>query len=167
MVALIVVVVVLGLVAVGGLFAWRFIETEILPTVQGFQGMEEMVGQFETIDLVPGPPGPCFDMQVDGGLVTGWDEVPCSGPRDVESFFFAEFRDEAFPGDDYLADAAAHTCGEAFIVYVGTTVDASQHGLNWLVPSAQTWADGDRTAMCLIVAGDGEPITGIVKGSAA
>jgi hypothetical protein len=157
---------VLGLVAVGGLFAWRYIESELLPTVQGMQGMEELVGQFETIDLVPGPPGPCFDLEVDGGFVTGWDEVECDGPRDVEAFFSAEFRDEAFPGDSYLAGAAAHTCGEAFVVYVGTTVDASQHALDWLVPSAQTWADGDREAVCLVVSEDGAPLTGMVKGSA-
>lgn len=165
--ALIMVVVLLGLGAVGALFAWRFIENEILPTVQGIQGMEDMVGQFETLDLVPGPPGPCFDLEVDGGSVAGIDEVPCDGPRDVEAFYAAEFRDEAFPGEEYLADAADHTCREAFVVYVGTTVDASRHALDWLVPSAHTWAAGDREAVCLVVSADGSPLTGTIKGSAS
>lgn len=163
---MIVVVAVLGLVAVGGLLAWRYIEDELLPTVQGLEGMGEMVGEFETFDLVPGPPGPCFDLEVDGGLVTGFDEVTCEGPRDVEAFYSASFRDEAFPGDDYLADAANHTCGEAFVVYVGITVDASRYAVDWLVPSAQTWADGDREAVCLVVSTDGGPLTGTIKGSA-
>ena len=163
---LIAVVVVIGLVAVGGLLAWRYVDNEVLANLQGFEAMEDMVGQFETLDLVPGPPGPCFDLEVDGGLVTGFDEVDCDGPRDVEAFFSAQFRDESFPGDGYLADAAEHTCGEAFIVYVGATVEASRYSLDWLVPSAQTWADGDREAVCLVVSADGSPLTGTIKGSA-
>lgn len=129
--------------------------------------MEEVVDEFGTVAMVPGPPGPCYDLEVEGGLVTGWTEVACDGPRDVEAFFWAEFEDEPFPGDEYLADAAADTCTEAFAVYVGTTVDQSRYAIDWLVPSADTWAGGDREAVCLVTSGTDSPLTETVKGSQA
>ncbi|MEX1249276.1 MAG: septum formation family protein [Acidimicrobiia bacterium] len=161
---LIIGVVVMAVLAIGAFIVWRYIESNILPTIQG---VEEVVDEFGSIALVPGPPGPCYDLEVEDGLVTGWAEVSCDGPRDVEAFFWAEFNDEPFPGDEYIADAAADTCAEAFEVYVGTTVGQSQYDLDWIVPSEATWAEGDREAVCLVVSGTGSPLTGTVKGSAA
>ena len=148
----------------GGYFAWRFIDSEVLP---GIRGVTEVTDQFAALNVVPGPPGPCYDLDVQDGVVTRWAEVPCDGARDVESFFWAEFRDEPFPGDEYLARAAGDTCGEAFALYVGTTADRSRYAVDWLVPSRATWAAGDREAVCLVVSGTGDPLTGVVKGSAA
>jgi hypothetical protein len=161
---LIVVFVVLAAVTAGMFLAWRYIESEILPSIQGVQ---EVADQFENLTGVPGPPGPCYDLDVERGLVIGWVEVSCDGPRDVEAFFWADFRDEPYPGDVYIADAAAHTCGEAFALYIGATVERSQYAVDWIVPSEATWSRGDRETVCLVVSGAGSPLTGTVKGSNA
>lgn len=161
---LIAVFVVLAAVTAGMFLAWRYIDSEILPNIQG---MQEVVDQFDTLTAVPGPPGPCYDLEVEAGLVIGWVEVSCDGPRDVEAFFWADFRDEPFPGDEYLAGAAADTCEEAFALYVGTTVGQSRYAVDWLVPSQATWTGGDREAVCLVVSGTGSPLIGTVKGSNA
>lgn len=164
---LITVLVLLALVVGGGFVGWRFIETRVLPGIMGTQEVFDQFEELEGMTVVPGPPGPCYDLEVAGGRVTAWTEVSCDGPRDVEAFFWADFREDVFPGDEYLAVAAADTCGEAFAVYVGTTVDQSRYAVDWLVPSESTWANGDRQAVCLVVSGVDSPLTGSVKGSAS
>lgn len=161
---LIAVFVVLAAVSAGMFLAWRYIDSEILPNIQGVQVMTD---QLDSFTPVSGPPGPCYDLEVERGLVIGWVEVSCDGPRDVEAFFWADFRDEPYPGDVYIADAAADTCGEAFALYVGATVERSQYTVDWIVPSEATWTRGDRETVCLVVSGTGSPLTGTVKGSNA
>jgi hypothetical protein len=157
--------VLLVVVAGGGLLGWQWFESRVLPSILGTQEILDQFEELEGMTVVPGPPGPCYDLEVDGGVVTAWSEVSCDGPRDVEAFFWAEFPDGEFPGDEYVAGAADDTCGEAFAVYVGTSVESSQYDIDWLVPSASTWADGDRQAVCLVVSGSGSPLTGNVKES--
>lgn len=146
---------------------WRYFETRVLPGIIGTQEVFEQFEELEGMTVVPGPPGPCYDLEVTGGRVTAWTEVSCNGQRDVEAFFWADFLDDVFPGDEYLAGAAADTCGSAFAVYVGLPVEESRYVVDWLVPSEQTWTAGDRQAVCFVVSGTGAPLTTTVKGSAS
>ena len=69
-------IVVVAIVAVGGFFAWRWIDVEFInpPTTfpSDFFAFEEL------------PPGPCYDLDTEGGFLTGWTEVSCDGPRPRE-----------------------------------------------------------------------------------
>ena len=150
-------VVVLGLVVVGAYLAWQFVSDEVLP------GIEETTELFTP--LSESPPGPCFDLETESGVVTGWNEVSCEGPRQVEVSFAALFEEGPFPGDDYLNDNGADTCLNAFETYVGISPDQSEYDVNWLVPTEDQWADGVRKGICLVVRDDGSPLTGTVKGS--
>lgn len=145
------------LVAAGAWFAWQFVSDEILP------GIEESTELFTP--LSESPPGPCFDLETDAGVVTGWDEVSCDGPRQVEVSFAALFEEGPFPGDEYLNDNAAETCLNAYETYVGISPEESEYDVNWLVPTESQWADGVRKGICLVVSDDGSTLTGTVKGS--
>ena len=151
-------VIVLVLLVAGAFWVWRYISNEILP------GVQETTDQFTS--LSESPPGPCFDIEVAGGLLTDWTEVSCDGSRDAEVSFAAAFEaDGPYPGDDYLTDTAADTCQTAFENYVRVSPEQSAYDVDWLVPTEDMWADGVRNGICLVVADDGSAITGTVKGS--
>jgi len=151
-------VVVVALLVIGAFVVWRIINDHVLPTVQ------EATDQFSTFSDVP--PGPCYDLEVDDdNILTDWSEVSCSGPRQVEVSFAAQFEGGAFPGDDYLAGEAADTCAAAFENYVGIPEEQSVYRLDWIVPTENTWTSGDRQGTCLVVSEDGAALSGTVKGS--
>lgn len=150
-------VIALLVVAVGGFFGWRFISEEVLP------GVQETADVFSASSEIP--PGPCYDLEVEGGLLVDWTEVSCEGPRQIEVSFAADFEDGQFPGDELLATRAADTCREAFGGYVGVPPEDSIYGADWLVPTDQTWSEGSRQGICLVVADDGSDLSGTVKGS--
>jgi len=147
----------LAVLAVGAFFGWRFVSEEVLPEI------EETTDAFTA--LSEAPPGPCYDLDLENGVLAGWTEVSCTGPRQVEVSFAADFEEGPFPGDSYLGDRAEDTCQEAFTSYVGIPPEASIYGADWLVPTEQTWADEARQGICLVTADDGSILTGVVKDS--
>lgn len=149
--------VIVAVLGVGGFFAWRFISNEVLPEV------EEATGGLTAFSETP--PGPCIDVEGDDGILISWSEVSCDGPRQAEITYSAAFNDGPFPGDRYLADNAASTCRDAFEGYVGIPPDQSSYDYSWIVPTAETWEAGTRHGICLVISGDGDAITGVVKGS--
>lgn len=154
---LIIGVVALVVLVVGGFFVWRYFTDEVLP---GIQGAVDDVTSFSEA-----PPGPCHDLETQDGFLTGWTEVSCSGPRQVEVSFAAAFDEGPFPGDEYLTSTAADTCLAAFERYVGVTPEQSAYDVDWLLPTEEMWADGALQGICLVVSDDGSVLTGTVKGS--
>ena len=147
----------LGLLAVGTFFAWRFIDEEVLP------GIDEATDILSP--LSDSPPGPCYDLEVENGFLTGWNEVSCEGSRQAEVSFAALFEEGPYPGDEYLNNTAADTCRRAFENYVGVSPEESSFDADWLMPTETIWADGVRKGICLVVSDDGSELTGEVKGS--
>jgi hypothetical protein len=154
---LIVGVIVLGGLAAGAFLVWNFFNDEVLP------GLEDATEVFSP--LSESPPGPCYDIESESGVLTGWTEVTCEGPRQLEVSFAALFEDGAFPGDQHLVDSATKTCRTAFENYVGVSPQQSAYDVEWLVPTEELWASGVRNGICMVVADDGSPLTGTIKGS--
>lgn len=154
---LIVGIVVLGVVGVGGYLAWNFVNDEVLP------GLEDATDAFSPVS--ESPPGPCFDIEEQDGVLTGFEEVSCDGPRQAEVSFAALFEDGQFPGDQHLVDSATATCLTAFENYVGISPEQSAYDVEWMVPTEELWASGVRNGICLVVTDDGSVLTGTVKGS--
>ncbi|MFJ6678088.1 septum formation family protein [Microbacterium sp. NPDC091382] len=67
-----------------------------------------------------------------------------------------------FPGDDDVEDAANEVCYGAFADYVGESYEDSVLEYWYYVPTAESWAQGDRIARCVVGHEDGT-----VVGSAA
>ena len=146
-----------GLLAVAAYFGWRFVNDEILP------GIEETADVFTPVS--ESPPGPCYDLEAENGVLIDFTEVSCSGTRQVEVSFAALFEEGPYPGDEYLADTAEDTCTTAFENYVGVSPEQSAYGVDWLLPTEDMWSSGVRKGICLVVADDGSALTGTVKGS--
>lgn len=161
---LIIGVIALAAVGLGGFLGWQYVSEEILPRVQdALPGIQATADEFATLSETPA--GPCYDIETEDDVLTGWTEVSCSGPRQVEVSFAATFEPGPWPGDDYLAETAADTCTSAFERYVGSTPDESDYGVEWLLPTEAMWADGSRQGICLVVSDDGSALTGTIKGS--
>lgn len=154
---LVVALVFLVALGVGGFFAWNFVNDEVLPGIEGATEVFSPVSE--------SPPGPCFDIESANGILTGWDEISCEGPRELEVTFAALFEDGPFPGDQHFVDSANGTCRTAFENYIGISPEQSAFDMEWMVPTEEQWAAGVRNGICFAVSDDGSPITGTIKGS--
>ncbi len=71
-----------------------------------------------------------------------------------------------FPGDVAVGDTAGELCLAQFEPFVGAPYETSIYDISLILPSADTWADGDREALCLVETVDGSLVTGTVEGAA-
>jgi hypothetical protein len=102
--------------------------------------------------------GTCVDLAAGGPA-----EVPCGEPHDAEVVGVHDLPDGGYPGDAAVRRAAEGPCATA----IAERVDPDRRaGLEpvLLVPTAATWAGGDRTVTCLVEDPDG-PLVGSVAGS--
>jgi hypothetical protein len=147
----------LALIAGGGFIGWRIFNDNVLPAInEATAGLQP---------ATESPPGPCYDLDTEGGFLTGFTEVSCGGSRQVEVSFAAPFNEGPFPGDEYLASQAVESCTSAFESYVGVSAEQSQYDVDWLVPTEETWAEGNRDGICLVVSRDGSALSGTIKDS--
>ena len=133
----------------------------------------------ETNEVTEAGTDSVFDIQVgdcmaepEGDEVIDVEVVPCSEEHEYE-FYYAYDLDL---GDDYATavgkmDADAdEKCYAAFEDFVGIPFeDSASLYYSYYVPSAESWANGDREIQCMVLEADetgaAVPITGSVKGS--
>jgi hypothetical protein len=116
--------------------------------------------------------GDCFgtvDGTGAGGEVDAVQIVPCEVPHLYEAFHEAEVpvpEQVPFPGEEVMLEVATEECtGDAFAAFVGTPYDrATELAVQPLVPTAQSWAGGDRTITCALAPADGLARAGSVAG---
>jgi hypothetical protein len=113
--------------------------------------------------------GDCFD---DGDMVIGGVEeigdvpmVECSEPHDNEVYAVVTVDGDEFPGEQAIQNTADDMCLEAFDGFVGLDYQTSILDFGWLVPTADTWAAGDRVVACFIYRMDLEKVTGTLQGT--
>ena len=76
--------------------------------------------------------------------------VDCAAPHEFEVIGNVTLSGAAYPGDaEVVADARA-ACEPVFASYVGDPYEDSPWFINVLTPTAETWADGERSATCLV-----------------
>ncbi|MBA3308147.1 MAG: septum formation family protein [Chloroflexi bacterium] len=59
---------------------------------------------------------------------------------------------------------AQEGCLKRFERFVGISYERSQLEVTYLSPTAVSWQDGDRRVQCVLHSGDGEPLTGSMRG---
>jgi hypothetical protein len=104
--------------------------------------------------------GSCVGELPDDGLVRRVEAVPCDEPHEAQVVGRTDAAPDAvWPGDDAVATRVARTCGPDLLGPDAREAGAAD-GLRFVVwaPSEQSWADGDRTGLCLAVGA--EPRTG-------
>ncbi|AEG43101.1 septum formation family protein [Isoptericola variabilis] len=104
--------------------------------------------------------GSCVAELPDDGLVRGVQAVPCADPHEAQVVGRTDAAPDAvWPGDDAVAARTARGCGPDLLGPQARESGAAD-GLRYVVwvPSEDSWADGDRTGLCLAVSA--EPRTG-------
>ncbi len=92
----------------------------------------------------------------------------CALAHDAEVYAIDDLTVDAddYPGMDAVANDAERICaGDAFERYVGSDVASSRYGYYYLFPSEESWVQGDREYVCMVISIDGSTLTGSVQGS--
>lgn len=99
--------------------------------------------------------------------VSSLPTVDCSEPHTGEIYSLPQLPDGDFPGEAALQETAGQLCsGQDFQTYVGKPYDESTVYLQFLVPSEDTWEDGDREIVCILTADEaGSESTGSLRGA--
>jgi hypothetical protein len=121
--------------------------------------------------------GDCVDLGEaagqESGLVEAFEAVPCGTPHEGEVYLvnktFFTGDDDAFPGDDAIADQGDAECGPAFEEFIDEQYESTTKDFATISPTEDTWAVGDRSLLCLAYqpTADGkgaEKVTGTLKG---
>ena len=93
--------------------------------------------------------GDCF---LDPGIeqLIDVDRVDCATPHEFEVIGKVTLTGAAFPGDAQVVADARLACEPVFVAYVGEPYEDSAWFINVFTPTAETWADGEREATCLV-----------------
>ncbi len=106
--------------------------------------------------------GQCFN-EPDSEEVLNVEIVDCSESHDLEVYQTADLPDQMF--DPPIIDAASfEICLDAFDGFVGTPYADSELDIYYLIPSEESWSDGDREVVCAVYELSGEQLTGTAEG---
>lgn len=116
-------------------------------------------------------PGQCFEGQTEvKAQLSELTEVDCDEEHAQEAYALVTYGDDegnspdTYPGDDQLSKFAQGACAGEYAKYVGIDYLDSELFYTYLLPSARSWEDDDRNAICFVTTA-GEPLRGSVKGS--
>jgi len=116
-------------------------------------------------------PGQCFEAQGEvKAQLSELTELDCDQDHAQESYAVVKYVAEGsqtpdtYPGDDALAKFANGACAGEYGKYVGVDYLDSKLFYTYLLPSARSWDDDDRSVVCFVTSA-GEPLQGSVKGS--
>jgi hypothetical protein len=105
--------------------------------------------------------GQCLD-QPAAEQVVDVELVDCSEPHDLEVYQIADLPDQPFDPD--AVDASSfEICLEAFDGFVGTPYAESELDIYYLIPTEQSWSDGDREVVCAVYDLSGAQLTGTAE----
>ncbi len=109
--------------------------------------------------------GDCLNDGDVTGEVSTVKSVDCAEPHDSEAFASIIMDDGDFPGTDAVDSQAIEDCTAAFASFVGLAYDASELSFSYYYPTEESWANGDREILCLLVDPAGKT-TGSLQGAA-
>jgi predicted small lipoprotein YifL len=106
--------------------------------------------------------GQCIDSEADSGQVGSVPVVDCSEPHEGEIYALPQAPDGEFPGEEAMQQTAQDQCvGSAYTDYVGLPYQQSEFEVTFLLPTEESWSNGDREIGCIVQ--NEEP--GSVRGS--
>jgi hypothetical protein len=105
--------------------------------------------------------GQCLN-EPDAEAVRNVEIVDCSEPHDLEVYRIGELPDQTFDPTN-IDSASFEICLEAFDGFVGAPYADSELDIYYLIPSEQSWADGDREVVCAVYDLSGERLIGTAE----
>lgn len=115
--------------------------------------------------------GDCFDAAFDPNEYTEISEVraiPCAEPHVYEMYSVAEYPQGEAPSgpDEDYTPWEQENCLGMFQSYVGIDYDSSVYYISALVPTDESWSQGDTTLMCFLHNNEETAVTGSARGAA-
>jgi hypothetical protein len=111
--------------------------------------------------------GDCFDDEdLTAEVITDVPLVSCSEPHDNEIYFEYSMTDAEDPGRQAALDAADQRCLGQFEPYVGIDFFQSDLDIFSIIPTPESWPEGDRGVLCALYASDLSKLTGSMRGAA-
>ena len=108
--------------------------------------------------------GQCI-LRPEGQTATTIETTSCTSEHDAEVFFVTSAEDGEFPGESALNKFAEKQCISNFEAYVGKRFVSSTLDATWMIPTKDSWAQNDRSIMCLAFAMDHSKLKQSVKDS--
>ncbi|WP_282859770.1 septum formation family protein [Pseudoclavibacter helvolus] len=110
--------------------------------------------------------GDCFDLE------SGADDAElfpsCDTLHTYEAYHSEDMTGgDTFPGDSAVDTALEDICSAAFTGFIGAEPFLTSWNYTGIVPSAESWAGGDREVLCIVTPVDGQPTAGTAEGSAS
>jgi hypothetical protein len=119
----------------------------------------------ETADVFDVGLGDCIGKFEAEEQVSDVTKVPCSQKHDQEVFTVRTVPDaDKFPGSEAFQAQVEDECVTEFATFVGIDFDQSDLDIQWLEPTKESWADGDRELVCTVYDPAG-PVAGTLKGA--
>ena len=111
--------------------------------------------------------GQCILLPEDKSATTATtlEKTSCTREHDAEVFAVASALDGDFPGAEALNRQAETDCISAFDAYVGSDYLTSTLDATWMIPTKDSWAQNDRSIVCLARPLDHSKLTRSVKES--
>ena len=114
--------------------------------------------------------GDCFSLPPEGADEVLFDVLvaPCGEPHEHEIYetLAAGADTDPFPGEAAINDLWQSSCVDRFEAFVGIPYEDSRLDVGALVPTAESWVEGDREIACYVSDLFGEPLIGSMAGSA-
>lgn len=110
--------------------------------------------------------GDCYNKSP-SAQVNDVEVVDCSIPHLFEVYNNYQIPRSTFPDKSTMESEQRTACyDDVFETYVGVPYERSRLGVTTLIPSEESWAEGDRTITCALVAEDSSRSTGSLRGAA-
>ena len=90
--------------------------------------------------------------------------VPCTELHDAELYSIKTTNKNEFPGEEALFDEFSGSCVDEYFTYSGIEFDSSPHDVFPMVPTADSWLQGDREIQCFAFLVNGEQLGASIKG---
>ena len=114
---------------------------------RGSSGEIENGGNLSAFDIQVGD---CFGVEEEGEQISDVDAVPCTQPHVYEAYHVADHETAAYPTQAELDGIFDQLCVASFEPYVGAPYDTSAIWANFMTPSEESYADGDREYVCYL-----------------
>jgi putative regulator of septum formation len=96
------------------------------------------------------------------GTITEVPTIDCASPHDSEAYASIIMDDGDFPGEEAVDAQAVADCTTEFNFFVGVDYQESELDFAYYYPTEESWAQGDREILCLIVDPSGQ-VTGSLR----
>ena len=95
--------------------------------------------------------------------ITSFSAVPCTELHDAELYSIKTTNKNEFPGAEALFDEFSDSCIDEYLTYSGIEYDLSPHSAFPVVPTAESWEQGDRVIQCFAILANGEQLGASIK----